>query len=99
MRTTPAPVSMLPVVLRQADRRVGAGQLGVRGVPEPGSGRGIPFHQVTIRDMGLTLGEIFNFETLADDCEDDGIWEGLFSGVGLNVTASVGSPLTPMFLK
>ena len=67
--------------------------------PSPIPGIGIPFHQVAIRDIGLTLGEIFNFETLADDCEDDGVWEGMFSGVGLNVTASVGSPLTPMFLK
>ena len=62
-------------------------------------GSTIPFHQVVIRDMGLTIGEMFNLETLADDCEDDGVWEGMFSGVGINVTGSVGSPLTPMFVK
>jgi len=67
--------------------------------PSPVPGSTIPFHQVVIRDMGLTLGEMFNLETLADDCEDDGVWEGMFSGVGLNVTGSVGSPLTPMFVK
>jgi kynurenine formamidase len=59
----------------------------------------IPFHQVTIRDMGLTLGEMFNLEAIADDCADDGVWEFMFSGVGLDVTGSVGSPLTPMALK
>jgi len=59
----------------------------------------IPFHQVTIRDMGLTLGEMFNFEGLAADCEEDGVWECLFCGTGLKVTGSVGSPITPMALK
>jgi len=39
--------------------------------PSPIAGANIPFHQVTIRDMGLTLGEMFNFEELARDCEED----------------------------
>ena len=59
----------------------------------------IPVHQVTIRDMGLTLGEMFNFEGLAADCEDDGVWEFMFSGAGLKVTGAVGSPLSPLALK
>ncbi len=67
--------------------------------PSPIEGATIPFHQVVIRDMGLTLGEMFNLEDLADDCEADGVWECLFSGVGLSVTGAVGSPLTPMALK
>jgi kynurenine formamidase len=58
-----------------------------------------PFHEVTIRDIGLTLGEMFNFEDLAVDCEQDGVWEFLMSATGLKVTGSVGSPLTPMALK
>jgi kynurenine formamidase len=67
--------------------------------PSPIVGGSIPFHQVTIRDMGLTLGEMFNFEELAADCEEDGIWECLFCAPGLKVTGSVGSPITPMALK
>jgi kynurenine formamidase len=59
----------------------------------------IPVHQVTIRDIGLTLGEMFNFEDLAADCEDDGVWEFMFTGAGLKVTGAVGSPLTPLALK
>ncbi|HEX4217510.1 MAG TPA: cyclase family protein [Acidimicrobiales bacterium] len=62
-------------------------------------GANIPFHQVAIRDMGLTLGEMFNFEGLAADCEADGVWECLFCAPGLKVTGSVGSPITPMALK
>jgi kynurenine formamidase len=67
--------------------------------PSPIAGGNIPFHQVTIRDMGLTLGEMFNFEELAKDCEADGVWECLFCAPGLKVTGSVGSPITPMALK
>jgi kynurenine formamidase len=67
--------------------------------PSPIAGGSIPFHQVTIRDMGLTLGEMFNFEDLAADCEADGVWECLFCAPGLKVTGSVGSPITPMALK
>jgi kynurenine formamidase len=67
--------------------------------PSPIAGGSIPFHQVTIRDMGLTLGEMFNFEALAADCETDGVWEFLFCAPGLKVTGSVGSPITPMALK
>jgi kynurenine formamidase len=59
----------------------------------------IPFHQVVIRDMGLTLGEMFNLEELAADCAQDGVWEFLFCGQGLKVTGSVGSPVTPLVLK
>ena len=62
-------------------------------------GANIPFHQVTIRDMGLTLGEMFNLEALAADCEEDGVSEFLFCAPGLKVTGSVGSPITPMALK
>lgn len=62
-------------------------------------GAGVPFHQVTIRDMGLLLGEMFDFEELAADCAADGVWECLFAGTGLKVTGSVGSPVTPMALK
>jgi kynurenine formamidase len=67
--------------------------------PSPIAGSNIPFHQVAIRDMGLTLGEMFNFEGLAADCEQDGVWECLFCAPGLKVTGSVGSPITPMALK
>ena len=63
--------------------------------PSRVTGGNIPFHQVAIRDMGLTLGEMFNFEDLASDCEQDGVWECLFCAPGLKVTGSVGSPITP----
>jgi kynurenine formamidase len=67
--------------------------------PSPIPNAIIPFHQVAIRDIGLTLGEMFDFEELAADCEQDGVWEFFFIGTGLKVTGGVGSPLNPVALK
>ena len=58
-----------------------------------------PVHMILIRDLGMTLGEIFNLEELARDCQADGRWEFFFSGAGLKVTGAVGSPLTPIAMK
>lgn len=59
----------------------------------------LPFHHVAIRDMGLLLGEIFNFEDIARDCAADGRYEFLFTGSPLPITAAVGSPLNPLAVK
>jgi kynurenine formamidase len=67
--------------------------------PSRVEGSRIPFHMVAIRDIGLTLGEMFNLEELAADCEEDGVWEFMFCGTGLKVTNALGSPVTPMVLK
>ena len=56
-------------------------------------------HCVLIRDMGMTLGEIFNLDALAADCEEDGVWEFFFTSPPLNVQNGVGSPITPLAIK
>jgi kynurenine formamidase len=56
-------------------------------------------HMVLIRDMGMTLGEILDFEELAADCAADGIWEFLFVAPPLKVTRGVGSPINPLAMK
>ena len=63
------------------------------------AGSVIPVHQAAIRDIGLTVGEMFNFEELAADCAGDGVYEFLFTGTGLKVSFSVGSPVTPIAIK
>ncbi len=68
-------------------------------MPSPIPGAAIPWHQVIMRDMGMTLGEMFNFEELAADCEEDGVWECLFIGTGIKVTGGVGSPVSPIAIK
>jgi kynurenine formamidase len=59
----------------------------------------LPLHAVCIRDMGLTLGEMFVLDELAADCAGDGVWEFLFSAPPLRVTGGVGSPLNPLAVK
>ena len=56
-------------------------------------------HLLLLRDMGMTLGEILDFESLAADCAEDGIYEFLFTGPPLIVTGGAGSPVNPLAIK
>jgi kynurenine formamidase len=56
-------------------------------------------HMVLIRDMGMTLGEILDFEELAADCAADNVWEFFFCSPPLKVTNAVGSPINPLAIK
>ena len=58
-----------------------------------------PFHVVAIPNMGLTLGEIFYLDELAEDCARDGRWEFLFVAPPLPVTRAVGTPINPYAMK
>ena len=58
-----------------------------------------PLHQVCIPNMGLTIGEIFDLEELAEDCGRDGISEFFFAAPPLPITGAVGSPINPLAIK
>ena len=58
-----------------------------------------PIHMVLIRDMGMTLGEMFNLEALARGCAEDGVYDFFFSAPPLKITGAVGSPITPIVIK
>lgn len=58
-----------------------------------------PLHIILIVHMGLLLGEIFDFEALADDCAEDGRYECFFSAPPLPITGAVGSPVNPIAVK
>ena len=49
--------------------------------------------------IGITMGEIFNLKELADDCEQDKVYEFLFTAPPLPITGGVGSPINPIILK
>lgn len=59
----------------------------------------LPVHCVLIRDMGMTLGEMLDFEELAADCAADGGWEFFFTGPPLKFSNAVGSPINPLAIK
>jgi kynurenine formamidase len=58
-----------------------------------------PLHVVLIVNAGMLVGEIFDFDPLADDCEQDGVYEFLFVAPPLPFTGAVGSPLNPLAIK
>ena len=58
-----------------------------------------PLHQVFIPNMGLTIGEIFFLDELAEDCARDGVYEFFFVAPPLPITGAVGSPINPLAIK
>ena len=58
-----------------------------------------PWHWIVIPMMGLTMGEIFYLEELAEDCAKDKVYEFFFCGPSLPITKAVGSPLNPLAIK
>ncbi len=55
-----------------------------------------PLHSMLIRDLGLTLGEVWWLEDLADACAAEGRYEFFISAPPLNVTNASGSPTNPV---
>jgi kynurenine formamidase len=58
-----------------------------------------PWHWVVIPMLGITMGEIFNLQELADDCKEDGVYEFFFCAPSLPITGAVGSPINPIVVK
>jgi kynurenine formamidase len=58
-----------------------------------------PWHWVCIPMAGLTMGEIFMLDELADDCAADGRYEFFFVAPPLAITNATGSPLNPQAIK
>jgi kynurenine formamidase len=58
-----------------------------------------PLHIIFIVHMGLWVGEIFDLETIADDCAEDGQYEFLFCAPPLPITGAVASPVNPIAIK
>ena len=58
-----------------------------------------PWHWVVIPMIGITMGEIFVVDDLADDCTADGVYEFFFCAPPLPITGGCGSPLNPIAIK
>ena len=59
----------------------------------------LPMHMLCLRDMGMMLGEFWDFERLAEACADDGTYDFLLVAPPLLVTGAVGSPINPIAIK
>jgi len=78
---------------------VAADNTAVEVAPYDVKGVMLPLHAILIRDMGMTLGEMFDLEELLADCYADGVWEFFFCAPVLRVKGGVGSPINPLAIK
>ena len=58
-----------------------------------------PWHWIVLPNMGLTVGEYFFLEDLAEDCAADGVYEFFFTAPSLPFTGAVGCPTNPLAIK
>jgi kynurenine formamidase len=56
-------------------------------------------HMLHLVDMGLTQGQNWNLETLAEDCAGDGRYAFFLDASPMPVTGGVGSPVNPVVVK
>jgi hypothetical protein len=65
----------------------------------PGSAEVGNLHRRLLPTLGLAIGELFDFEALADRCAEDGRWTFLLAAVPLNVPGGVGSPANAVAIR
>jgi kynurenine formamidase len=58
-----------------------------------------PLHMISLRNTGVTFGEIFHLDRLAEACVRDGQYAFLFTAPPLPITGAVGSPINPLAIK
>jgi kynurenine formamidase len=58
-----------------------------------------PLHQITIPNMGLFIGELWDLEELAADCAADGRFEFFLTAAPIPFTNAVGAPVNPIAVK
>ncbi len=59
----------------------------------------LPVHVLHLVEMGLTQGQNWVLDELADDCAEDGRYTFLLDATPLPLTQGLGSPLNPVALK
>jgi kynurenine formamidase len=59
----------------------------------------LPLHLLALRDMGLTLGQLWDLDELAADCARDGVYEFQLVAPPLRIVGGIGSPLNPVAIK
>jgi kynurenine formamidase len=77
---------------------VAADNVGVE-VMKPEIGVWSLFHMLTLRDMGMMLGEIWDLEALGADCAADKTYEFQLVAQALPFTGAVGTPINPIAIK
>ena len=75
---------------------IAADNMAVERVDPESSEVGWPLHLICQRDMGLMFGEIWNLESLSQECAAGSQFEFLLVAPPLKVRGGVGSPVNPI---
>jgi kynurenine formamidase len=67
--------------------------------PTGHDGVGMPVHALHLVEIGLTQGQNFVLEALADDCAADGVYEFLLEASPQPFVGGLGSPVNPVAVK
>jgi kynurenine formamidase len=59
----------------------------------------LPVHPLHLVEMGMTQGQNWMLEELADDCADDGVYEFFLEASPQPFTNALGSPVNPVAIK
>jgi kynurenine formamidase len=59
----------------------------------------LPVHRLCLVEMGLTLGENWDLEELAEDCDTDQVYEFFLSATPEPFTGGLGGPVHPVAVK
>ncbi|MGZ6588555.1 MAG: cyclase family protein [Solirubrobacteraceae bacterium] len=72
---------------------------GLEAMPYETSDILSPLHVILLVNAGVYIGEMWNMESLADDCAEDGVYEFFLSAPPLTITGAVASPINPLAIK
>lgn len=59
----------------------------------------LPLHGAFLRDLGVTFNEVVDLKELAEQADEDGIYEFLFTAAPLHAEMGTGAPVNPVVLK
>jgi kynurenine formamidase len=78
---------------------VAVDNVAVEVSPPEIEGTTLLLHMLTLREMGLMLGEIWALDELAADCAQDKVYEFMLVAQPLLIPGAVGSPVAPLAIK
>lgn len=59
----------------------------------------IPFHKYLMRNLGISINEIYSLEPLAEDCAKDRVYEFFYVAAPLKIKGGTSSPFNPIAIK
>jgi kynurenine formamidase len=78
---------------------VGCDTWGLEVLPYETTDTIAPLHQILLTHCGISIGEMFDLEALAEDCERDGRYDCMLVAPVLPIHGAVNSPVNPQAIR